>query len=70
MEIRNVKLDWNLILKNYIEYTESKYPDYPVRKSFEPIIQKLSSNQLRSERFFHMVHSRCRCSFAKNCGEP
>ena len=48
MEIRNVKLDWNLILKNYIEYTESKYPDYPVRKSFEPIIQKLSSNQLRS----------------------
>ena len=48
MEIRNVKLDWNLILKNYIEYTESKYPDYPVRKSFEPIIQKLSSNKLRS----------------------
>ena len=48
MEVKNAKLDWNLILKNYIEYTESKYPDYPVRKSFDPIIEKLSNNQLRS----------------------
>ncbi|MHB1708847.1 MAG: GNAT family N-acetyltransferase [Thermoplasmataceae archaeon] len=48
MEIRNAKLDWNLILKNYIEFVEARYPDYPVRKTFDPIIEKLSNNQLRS----------------------
>jgi len=48
MEIKNVKLDWNLILKKYIGYLEAKYPGYPVRKSFEPIIEKLSNNLLRS----------------------
>ena len=48
MEIKNVKLDWNLILKNYMEFVEAKYLGYPARKTFEPIIEKLANNLLRS----------------------
>lgn len=48
MEIKNAKMDWNLILNDFISYTESKFPDFPVKKYFEPIVEKLTNNQLRS----------------------
>ncbi len=48
MEMKNVKLDWAPILEGQIKSLESLYPDIPVRKSFEGLIQELNANRLKS----------------------
>lgn len=48
MDIKNAKMDWNLILKGYLDFLEGKYPDLPIRKSMESLIEKLTENKIRS----------------------
>ncbi len=48
MDMDNVKLDWAPILEGQIRYLEATYPDLPIRKSFQPIIESLNSNQIKS----------------------
>ncbi|MEM0155087.1 MAG: GNAT family N-acetyltransferase [Thermoplasmataceae archaeon] len=48
MEIKNAKMDWNLILKGYLEFLEEKYPGLPIRESMELLIEKLTQNKIRS----------------------
>ena len=48
MDMKNVKLDWAPILEGQIKHLESLYPDIPVRKSFDGLIQELNANRLKS----------------------
>ena len=48
MDMKNVKLDWAPILEGQIKHLESLYPDIPVRKSFNGLIQELNANKLKS----------------------
>lgn len=48
MEMKNVKFDWAPILEGQIKHLESLYPEIPVRKSFDSLIQQLNSNKLKS----------------------
>lgn len=48
MDMNNVKLDWAPILEGQIKHLEATYPDLPIRKSFQPVIESLNSNQIKS----------------------
>lgn len=48
MDMNNVKLDWAPILEGQIKHLEATYPDLPIRKSFQIVIDSLNSNQMKS----------------------
>lgn len=48
MDLNNVKIDWEPILEGQIKHLESLYPDIAVRKSFQPVIEALNSNKIKS----------------------